>query len=108
MTLWLLILAAALIVFLQRASFIVIFSEWPMPPWLMRALKFVPIAVFPAIVAPLFLKTNGAWDLSLFNPGIIAGLAAIAVSWSTRNLIATLVSGMVTLWFLQWLFSFIN
>ena len=108
MTLWLLILSAALIVLLQRASFIVIFSRWEMPSWLMRALKFVPIAVFPALITPLFLQTDGAWDISLLNPKIFAGLVAIAVSWSTRNLIATLVSGMATLWLLQWLFTLLQ
>lgn len=105
MTIWFLICTIALITVLERASFIVLLSKWQMPAWLVRALKFVPVAVFPALIAPLVLKTNGAWDFALTNPKLIAVAVAAAVSWQTRNMAGTLAAGMAALWLMQWLLA---
>ena len=105
MKIWVLIVTIAAITLLERASFIALLSRWQMPKWLVRALKFVPATVFPAIIVPLFLKTNGVWDIALTNPKIIAGGVAFAFSWYTRSLAGTLAAGMATLWLMQWLLN---
>lgn len=101
MKVWLAILLVALVTFLERASFILIFSKWEMPDWFKRALRYVPAAVFPALITPLFLRTDGALDLAVGNLKIWAGLVALLVAWRTKHLLATIVAGMVALWLLQ-------
>ncbi len=101
MKIWLVILFVALITFLERASFILIFSQWEMPDWFKRALRYVPAAVFPALITPLFLRTDGALDLTVGNLKIWAGLVALLVAWRTKHLLATIVAGMIALWVLQ-------
>ena len=105
MKIWLLIVVIATITLLERAAFIALLSQWQMPGWLVRALKFVPVAVFPALIVPLILKTNGAWDIALTNPKLIAVAIAFAFSWRTRNLAGTLAVGMSSLWLVQWLLN---
>lgn len=103
MKFWILVLTVGVITFLERASFIIFLSQWQMPRWMTRALRFVPATVFPALVAPMFVMTDGELNLSLLNPRIIAGLVAIIVSWRSKSLLATIVAGMGTIWLLNWL-----
>lgn len=98
---WLAIGLIALVTFLERASFILLLSQWEMPEWFQRALRYVPVAVFPALIAPMFFRTNGAYDFAFDNLKIWAGLFALLVAWRTKNLLATIVAGMVALWVLQ-------
>ncbi len=101
MKIWIAIALVGLVTFLERASFILIFSKWEMPNWFRRALRYVPVAVFPALITPLFLRTDGVLDLSLGNLKIWAGLVALLVAWRTKHLLATIVAGMIALWVLQ-------
>ena len=101
MKIWLAILLIALVTFVERASFILLLSKWEMPAWFKRALRYVPVAVFPALITPLFLRTDGALDLSFGNLKIWAGLAALLVAWRFKQLLPTIIAGMVALWLLQ-------
>ncbi len=61
-----------------------------------RALKFVPAAVLTAIIAPAMLIPDGhTWDASLSNPYLASGLLAGVVAWRTKNVLLTIVVGMV-------------
>lgn len=61
-----------------------------------RALKFVPAAVLTAIIAPAMLIPDGrTWDVSWSNPYLAAGLLAGAVAWRTKNVLWTIVVGML-------------
>jgi branched-subunit amino acid transport protein len=68
---------------------------------LSRALRFVPAAVFTAVVVPLLFYVDGAVEVSLGNERLLAGLVAVLIAWRTRSVPLTLVGGMVTLWALQ-------
>ena len=103
MSLWVVALAAGLLTFLVRLSFISLPSEWNLPPLAQRAMHFVPPAVLSAIVFPELLLSNGALDVSGGNERLVAGLIAIVVTWRSRKIMPTLAAGMVTLWLLQYL-----
>jgi branched-subunit amino acid transport protein len=51
MSVWLTIVAAGLLTYATRLSFILLFGKVEMPVWLHQALRYVPPAV-PAIVFP--------------------------------------------------------
>lgn len=102
MSTWLVILGVSACTFLLRASFIVFADPHRFPKRFRQALAFVPPAVLAAIVAPGLLLVEGSLDLTGHNPRWIAGLAAIAVGFRTRSLLATIATGMAALWLLQW------
>ena len=71
-----------------------------MPSLVRRWLAYVPAAVLAALVAPAALAPQGRLQL-----GTNAWAAAIGllVAWRTRNVLWTIVGGMVTFWLLRWL-----
>ena len=63
-------------------------------------LSFVPSAIFPAIIFPaIFLDNSG--DLQLENnPKIMAAIIAMLIGIISQNIIATIISGLASYWFL--------
>ena len=63
-------------------------------------LSFVPSAIFPAIIFPaIFLDNSG--DLQLENnPKIMASIIAMLIGIVSKNIIATIISGLASYWFL--------
>ena len=98
---WLTLIAAGAITYATRLSFILLFERLAVPEWLRRALRFVPPAVLSAIILPELLIQDGSLYLSFENSRLLAGMIAILVAWRTRNVLLTLLAGMVTLWILQ-------
>jgi branched-subunit amino acid transport protein len=96
-TFWLLIVGLALTSFLPRASFIVLFARWPVPALLQRALRYVPAAVFSAILVPELVLSAGSLHIGLDNPRLLAGILGGIVAWRTRNTLLTIVTGMLAL-----------
>jgi branched-subunit amino acid transport protein len=101
MSIWLTIIIAGLLTYATRLSFIYLHGKVSMPDTLKRALRFVPPAVFTAIFLPELLVTDGMLNVSLGNGRLIAGFMAIIVAWRTKNVILTIVVGMLTLWVIQ-------
>ncbi|MEF2145021.1 MAG: AzlD domain-containing protein [Desulfovibrionaceae bacterium] len=99
--LWLLFLACGLVTVCERLSFILVFGRREMPAWLLRALRYVPPAVLSALVFPAILRHGGQLDISLDNHRLLAALLACVVAWRFKNLLWTIVTGMVALWLLS-------
>ena len=100
LSLWLLFLAIGLGTFSLRFLFIYLFGKIEMPEWLRRALRFVPAAALAALVFPALTHSSGSLDLSLHNLRLLAGLGGALVAWKTRNVLLTIVVGMILLWVL--------
>ena len=100
-SIWLLFIALAVGTYALRLSFIYLFGKIEMPEWLRRALRFVPASVLAALVLPALTYPNGALDLSLGNVRLLAGLGGALVAWKTKNVLWTIVVGMVLFWVLQ-------
>lgn len=103
MNIWLVIVIAGVITFAIRLSFIVLIDHSTMPAIVVRALRFIPPAVLTAIIFPEMLMQSGKFDFSLGNLRLISGLLAAVVAWRTRNVVLTIVVGMVALWLLGYL-----
>jgi branched-subunit amino acid transport protein len=101
--LWLVILAVGALNYLSRLSFIAAFGRRPMPAWLVRPLKFVPVAMLTALIVPMIVGApmlgSAAWE----QPKVAAAAMAAVVAYVTRSTPKTLAAGMVTLWLAQWL-----
>lgn len=101
-TLWLIAAVAGVCTFAIRFSFVYLFGRVDeVPPALRRTLRFVPAAVFAALVAPALLGGAATGDLD--PDRLLAGAVAAAVAWRTESVTATIVVGMVLLWTLRFL-----
>ncbi len=101
---WLLVIGLAIGTFLIRYSFIGLFANRDMPPWLDRALKLMVPAIFAAIVFSGVIMVGGQvagldqWPR--YAAAVIALVAAIA---ARGNMLVTVVVGMAALHGLQWM-----
>ena len=63
-------------------------------------LSFVPSAIFPAIIFPaIFFDNSGDFQLEN-NPKIMAAIIAMLIGIIRQNIIATIISGLASYWFL--------
>jgi len=100
--LWLTILGMAAVTFAVRYPPLVLVGRLNMPPRLLEALRYVPIAVLSAIIAPAVLMPDGEMlFISLENARLVAGLASALVMLWTKNLLWTILAGMALFVLLQ-------
>ncbi|MEW5934495.1 MAG: AzlD domain-containing protein [Bacillota bacterium] len=101
----LLFLGMALVTYLPRMAPLVILSRLQLPSWFVRWLGCVPVAVMAALLAPaLLLRPEGATSvlwLSWDNHGLLAALPTFAVALRTRNIFATVVTGLAVVFLLN-------
>jgi branched-subunit amino acid transport protein len=96
----LLIAGMALVTFLIRYPPLAILGRVTLPETLIRALRYVPAAVLTAIIVPMMLMPEGTLDLNFSNAFLMAGIASTFIAWRSKNLLLTIVLGMVI--FLAW------
>lgn len=101
-TLWTVIIGLGVGSFLLRFMFTGVVGDRVMPPWLLRHLRYTAVAVLPALVAPQVIwpaATGGEAD-----PARLAAAAAtLAVGLLTKNVMAALGAGAITLYALLYL-----
>ena len=69
-------------------------------------LSYVPSAIFPAIIFPLvFLDNTGTLDLQN-NPKIIAAIISTIIGILSKNILATIFSGLFSYWILIFLLGY--
>lgn len=104
MKIWIVMIVLGLLTFAIRFSFIALLERIKLPVTFQRALRFVPIAVLSAIIAPELGYANNALALSPTNPRLLAGIVATLVALWTKNVVWTLLAGMAVFWVLRlWL-----
>jgi branched-subunit amino acid transport protein len=104
MNIWIIMITLGLITFATRLSFILLLERINLPMLIRRALRFVPIAVLSAIIAPELGYSNNVLAISLTNPRLLAGLAATIVAYKTKSVVWTITAGMGMFWLLRlWL-----
>tara|TARA_B100001287_G_scaffold250528_1_gene231125 strand:- start:37 stop:351 length:315 start_codon:yes stop_codon:yes gene_type:complete len=95
-----LIIYCGLITFLTRFSMIALLKKEMFNDRIREVLSYVPSAIFPAIIFPaIFLDNTGSIQFE-DNPKILAAIFAMIVGIITRNIIATIFSGLASYWFL--------
>lgn len=91
---WIVIAVGAVGTFLLRASSLLLAERFRgIPDGAREALRMVPPAALAALVAPAVLRPGGS--LTLFGPRPVAAALALVVAWRTRNVLATIVTGLV-------------
>ena len=91
---FLLILGMMLVTFSVRYVMFGASSRIKLSPAFLRALRYVPPVVLSAIVLPEGLLRDGALSVGVMNARLMGAIAAIVISYTTRNLLLTIVVGM--------------
>ena len=93
---FILIAGMALVTFAVRYPVMVLVGKIPLPDRVFRALRYVPPAVLAAIIVPAVLIPDGKTIfISPSNSYLVAGILAVVISWRSKNLLLTIVLGMV-------------
>ncbi|MRX49748.1 AzlD domain-containing protein [Paracoccus sp. S-4012] len=101
-TIWAIILILGMGTFLIRFSFLGTVGRGSLPPWALRLLRFTPVAVFPALIAPATVwpeAAGGGVDPLRLSA---AALALVVGRW-LRNTMAAMGAGLGALALLLWL-----
>lgn len=99
---WLIIAVLAIGTYVIRFSFLGLIGDRAMPPFVLRLLRFTPVAVLPGMVAPLVLwpeATGGVPD----PVRMVAAGVTVLVAWRTRNVLWGVGSGMAAFYLGLWL-----
>ncbi|WP_372886109.1 AzlD domain-containing protein [Shimia sp.] len=95
--LWTVILLLGLGSFGFRFLFLGIIGDRPLPPWLLRHLRYTAVAILPGLSAPLVVwpaATDGQADPARLT----AALVTLGLGYFTKNVILAILGGAVTLY----------
>ncbi len=101
MNYWLVIIGMGLVTYFIRLSPVLLLERFELNDNIKQALRFVPVAVLTAIVFPEMFQPGGQLNLTLENERMLAGFIAIIVAYVTKNVIWTVLLGMIALWGFQ-------
>jgi len=97
------IVGMVLVTFGIRYSMFVLAGRVEFPGWLVHALRYVPPAVLTAITVPaVLMPAGGTIQFSHTNPYLVGALVAFGVGWFSKNLLLTILLGMLAFWGWQW------
>ena len=99
-----LIIYCGLITFLTRFSMIALLKKEMFNDRIREVLSYVPSAIFPAIIFPaIFLDNSGIVQLE-DNPKILASIIAMIIGVFSKNVLATIFSGLFSYWTIIFIF----
>ena len=95
---WLSIIIAGILTYLTRMTMIALVSRDMLGDRIKAVLAYVPSAVFPAIIFPaIFINDYGTF-IEMNDPKIFGAIVAIVVGYFSKNVIATILSGLISYW----------
>lgn len=94
---WGIIVALGVGSFLLRFSFLGLIGDRNIPEWLLRYLRYTPVAILPGLVAPLVIWPE-ATGHSPDPARISAAAITLIVGYFTKNVILSILSGIGTLY----------
>ena len=94
------IIIAGILTYLMRMTMIALISRNLLGDRIKAVLEYVPSAVFPAIIFPaIFINDYGTF-IEMNDPKIFGALIAVIVGFFSKNIIATILAGLISYWFL--------
>ncbi|MDX2139128.1 MAG: AzlD domain-containing protein [Chloroflexota bacterium] len=92
-----LIIGMALVTIAVRYPVLALVGKLPLPESMFRALRYVPPAVLAAIILPEMFYRDGQFQIALTNAPLLAGIITFAIAWFSKNILLTIVGGMIAL-----------
>ena len=100
---WLSVIIAGILTYLTRTTMVTIINRNILSDKIKQVLSYVPAAVFPAIIFPAVFLNDYGNLVELSDPKIYGATFAIVVGYLSRNIIATIFSGLVSYWIIIYL-----
>ena len=101
---WFTIIIAGILTYFMRMTMIVLIDRDMLGDKVKAVLEYVPSAVFPAIIFPaIFINDYGTY-IEMNDPKIFGALVAIIVGYLSKNVIATIFSGLLSYWIIIFVF----
>ena len=97
---WLSIIIAGILTYFTRMTMITLVNRDMLGDKIKAVLEYVPSAVFPAIIFPAIFINDYGLFVEINDPKIFAAIVAVIVGYFSKNIIATISSGLVSYWFL--------
>ena len=95
---WLSNIIAGILTYFTRMTMIALVSRDMLGDRIKAVLAYVPSAVFPAIIFPaIFINDYGTF-IEMNDPKIFGAIVAIVVGYFSKNVIATILSGLISYW----------
>ena len=100
---WMSVIIAGVLTYLTRMTMVTLVDGRILSTKLKQVLGYVQAAVFPSIIFPaVFLNESGVL-VNINDPKIIAAAIAITVGYFAKNVIATILTGLISYWFIIFL-----
>jgi len=99
---WGIVAALGIGTYAIRFSFLGLLGNRVFPDWVLRHLRYTAVTILPALITPMVLwpeATGGQTDPAR----LAAAAAALAGGYLSRNAIVAILSGMATLYLVQYL-----
>ena len=100
---WLSVIVAGILTYITRMTMITLVDRRVLGAKLRQVLGYVPSAVFPAIIFPAIFFNDYGNLIELTDPKIYGAIVAIVVGYLSRNIIATIFSGLISYWLIIFL-----
>jgi len=97
---WFSIIIAGILTYFMRMTMIALVDRDLLGDKIKAVLEYVPSAVFPAIIFPAIFINDYGLFVEINDPKIFAAIVAVIVGYFSKNILATILSGLISYWFL--------
>ena len=100
---WFSIIVSGIVTYFSRMAMVALIDREMLGAKVKEVLNYVPAAVFPAIIFPgVFFNDFGSL-VEITDPKIYGAIVALVVGFYSKNVIATIIFGLISYWFIIFL-----
>ena len=100
---WFSIIVSGVVTYFSRMAMVALIDREMLGTKVKEVLNYVPAAVFPAIIFPGVFFNDLGLMVEITDPKIYGALIALIVGFFSKNVIATILSGLLSYWFIIFL-----
>ena len=100
---WFSIIVSGIVTYFSRMAMIALIDKDMLSSKVKEVLNYVPAAVFPAIIFPGVFFNDFGLFVDITDPKIYGAIVALIVGFYSKNVIATILSGLLSYWFIIFL-----
>ena len=97
---WFSIIVSGFVTYFSRMAMVGLIDKEMLGAKIKEVLNYVPAAVFPAIIFPGVFFNDFGTLVEITDPKIYGAIVALVVGFYSRNVIATIISGLLSYWFI--------
>ena len=100
---WFSIILSGIVTYFSRMAMVALIDREMLGTKVKEVLNYVPAAGFPAIIFPGVFFNDLGLMVEITDPKIYGALIALIVGFFSKNVIATILSGLLSYWFIIFL-----